>query len=747
MIKIIALFTLMLWSIGVLAQGAAVPAETGAVAVGSEVVPTRDVELAFGQLAPDMPALRGTSPEGQVEFGVRSDEVVSHATLNLAFIPSPALLPVESHVKVYLNDEMMGVVPVEREQLGNKSRVQVPLDPRYIGDFNRIKLGFVGHYQRICENPAHSTLWLDVGSDSSLSLRYQALPLKNDLSYFPEPFFDERDTRALTLPMVFAASPGLTQQKAAAVLASWFGARAQWRGQQFPVLFNRLPDRHGVVFATNERRPDFLRDYPAVDAPTVEMISHPDDPYVKLLLVLGRDDQDLVTAVQGVAQGSILFRGQSVTVAGVRPLAPRQPYDAPNWVRTDRPVAFAELQRYPGQLQARGMEPSPMALTLNLPPDLFMIRDLGIPMQLKYRYTSPKTDDGSRLVVSLNDQLLHTYSLRPEQQSGEKLLQLLMLQDVPGDNRLTIPALKLGTSNQLSFNFEYANAVLGGTPERCETYRPIPNQVVIDGDSTIDFSGYRHFMAMPDLRAFANSGFPFSRLADLSQTLVLVNKDPEPAQLGALFNILGAIGAHTGYPALGVRLGDDWEQVQDRDLDVLLLGTIPAELRDDRNIHLLFEATRSWVKMPARQASRPELDPDSEDDLPESEARIDSDGPMAAVIGFQSPFYEQRSVVALLADSDRGYQLLNEVINDSGRRADLSGAVAVIRESGINSLRVGNAYHVGYLPWWERIWFLLAPHPLVLAALTSLSVLLMVLVLWRVLRTLSRRRLSPDERV
>ncbi|WP_217645471.1 cellulose biosynthesis cyclic di-GMP-binding regulatory protein BcsB [Oceanisphaera psychrotolerans] len=629
---------------------------------------------------------------------MRSDEVVSRATLDLAFIPSPSLIPGESHLRVYLNDEMMGVVPIEREQLGNKSRVQVPLDPRYIGDFNRVKLGFTGHYQRICENPVHSSLWLDVGSDSALSLRYQALPLKNDLSHFPEPFFDSRDNRPLILPMVFAASPALAQQKAAAVLASWFGARAQWRGQQFPVLFNQLPERHGIVFATNDQRPDFLRDYPAVDGPIVEMISHPEDPYVKLLLVLGRDDQDLVTAVTGIAQGSILFRGQSVAVAGVRPLAPRQPYDAPNWVRTDRPVSFSELQRYPGQLQSAGIEPQPMALTLNLPPDLFMARDLGIAMQLKYRYTSPKTDDGSRLVVSLNDQLLRAYALKPEQQSGEKLLQLLLLQDESGDNQLTIPALKLGTRNQLRFNFDYVNAVTGGTPDRCETYQPIPNRVVIDGDSTIDFSGYRHFMAMPDLAAFANAGFPFSRLADLSQTLVLVDRNPAPAQLGALLNALGTIGAHTGYPALGVRLGDDWQQEKDRDLDLLLIGAVPAELRDNDNIHLLLDATQSRVKMPARQVSRPDLVPDSEDDRPESEARIDSEGPMAAVIGFQSPFHEQRSVVALLADSPRGFQLLNEAINHSDRRAALSGSVAVIRESGIDSLRVGKAYHVGYLP-------------------------------------------------
>ncbi len=62
---------------------------------------------------------------------------------------------------------------------------------------------------------------------------------------------------------------------------------------------------------------------------------------------------------------------------------------------------------------------------------------------------------------------------------------------------------------------------------------------------------------------------------------------------------------------------------------------------------------------------------------------------MAAVIGFQSPYNDQRSVVALLADSPRGNELLTNALNDSGKRAAMFGSVAVIRESGVNSLRVG----------------------------------------------------------
>ncbi len=379
--------------------------------------PLRDSQLDFTQLAPPPGSmtLRGTQPIGQIEFGVRSDEVVTRALLNLSYRPSPALLPTLSQLKVYLNDELIGVITVTPEQLGKENQTQLAIDPRFITDFNRVRFELVGHYANVCENPANSTIWLDIGKESGIDLTLQKLPLKNDLSHFPEPFFDARDKRPLTLPVVFAAQPDVTQQRAAAILASWFGSKAAWRGQNFPVLYNQLPQQqHAVVFATNDARPDFLKDLPPVTKPTVEIVSQPDNPYEKMLLILGRNDQDLLTAVQGIAQGELLLRGDTSTIDSVKLLAPRKAYDAPNWVRTDRRTTFAELTQYENQLQSDGLQPNPVSLTLNLPPDLFLVRARGIDMDLSYRYTAPIQADGSRLAVNLNNQFIQDYPLPPK---------------------------------------------------------------------------------------------------------------------------------------------------------------------------------------------------------------------------------------------------------------------------------------------------------------------------------------------
>ncbi|MDT8703087.1 cellulose biosynthesis cyclic di-GMP-binding regulatory protein BcsB [Kluyvera ascorbata] len=732
-------------------DNAAAPASADAATTSPVVVedaPSRDVKLSFAQIAPPPGSmvLRGANPDGGIEFGMRSDEVVSKALLNLTYTPSPSLLPTVSQLKVYLNDELMGVLPVTKEQLGKKVSTQIPIDPLYITDFNRVRLEFIGHYRDVCENPANTTVWLDVARNSSLDLTYQSLKVRNDLSHFPVPFFDARDNRALNLPMVFAGSPDLPQQQAAGIVASWFGAKAGWRGQTFPVMFNTLPESNAIVFATNGSRPDFLRDHPAVKAPTIEMIDHPNNPYMKLLVVFGRDDNDLLKAAQGIAAGNILFRGDSVTVDEVKPLLARAPYDAPNWVRTDRPVTFGELKTYEQQLQSTGLEPASINLSLNLPPDLYLLRSTGIDMDLKYRYTMPSVKDSSRMDISLNNQFLQSFSLNSTQDVNKLMMRLPVLQGLlDGKNDVSIPALRLGAMNQLRFDFQYMNPMPGGSVDNCVTFQPVQNHVVIGDDSTIDFSHYYHFLPMPDLRTFANAGFPFTRMADLSDTVIVMPKQPSEAQVSTLLNTVGVIGGQTGLAGSNMTIVDDGSKIQDKDADLLLIGSIPQQLKNDKQIDLLVDATQSWVKTPMRHNDLPSIYLDTDDRQPSVQAGITSSGPMAAVVGFESPYFKQRSVVALLADSASGYDLLNNALNDSGKRAAMFGSVSVIRESGVNSLRVGDIYYVGHLPWFERVWFALSNHPVLLAIFAAISIVLLAWVLWRLLRIISRRRLNPED--
>ncbi|MBZ3665158.1 cellulose biosynthesis cyclic di-GMP-binding regulatory protein BcsB [Pseudomonas monteilii] len=724
-------------------------------ALPTPMVPNWPVVKTFEQLGHASDSLLlGVRNSEQIDFGLRRDRLATDASLQLDYTPSPALLPNLSHLRVYLNDELMGVVPVEKDQLGQRVRRQLAMDPKLLSDFNRVRLEFVGHYTDICEDPAHSGLWLNLNRKSQVQLHEQALVLDNDLAYFPLPFFDARDTGKVELPVVFSGVPSLGEQRAAAILASYFGSQAGWRKASFPVLYNRLPARcdkptPSIVFASNDRRPAFLADlqqFPPVDGPVLQMIDHPDDRFSKVLLVLGRNDDDLVKAASALAVGNYLFRGARVKVEQMTALQPRQPYDAPNWTRTDRPVRFAELLDYPEQLQVSGLQPRPVTLELNLPPDLFVWRNQGIPLRTLYRYTAPAVTDESRLSISVNDQYITSMPLVGNDRRGGTLEEM-RLAVLSGDNtalteKSLVPALKMGDRNRLRFDFSFASTLGSAQRDRCQTSLPVDVRAAIDDNSTIDLSGYHHYIAMPDLRAFARSGFPFSRMADLSETLVIMPAKPTAMQVGTLLDSVGGLAGQVGYPALAVRLTDDWKQAAAADADLLLIGSLPEALGDAPNLGLLLSAQRDWL-LQGRSARLPGGQRfDTEPVAASSRVAVSAQAPIAAITGLKSPFHEQRSVVALLANSDSEYALLRDVLGDVGKLDAVAGSVTLVRSSGVSSQFVGEHYFVGSLPWWLLLWFHLSEHPVWLAVIAAVCVVLFAFLLWQALRWAGKRRLG-----
>lgn len=704
-------------------------------------------DMAYG----DVYRLLGVRNTQFLEFTLRRDQVVNNAELTLVFTPSPALLPRLSHLRVYLNDELTGVVPVDQDEPGARQQRTLSLDPRMMTRFNRVRIEFIGHYTDVCQDQAHSSLWLDISRDTRIRIDQQMLPLVNDLAYFPEPFFDVQDMMPQDLPFVFADVPDLDTLRAGAILSSYFGSLSSWRRARIPVHYNTVPDSHVIVFATNDARPDFLAMYPQVEGPTVDMISQPDNPFLKMLLVLGRNGQDLVTAASALAVGNTVFRGQSVQIGELRQLAPRKPYDAPNWAPVDRPILFSELLDYQDQLDVSGLFPKPISVSLNLPPDLFVWRNSGIPTALRYRYSAPRTEDDSRLSLSLNGRFVDSYALQSGQGAAPlKRLRLAVRgsENTSDQERIIMPALKLGGQNQLRFDFSFASVTGGAQRDHCQSTLPTDVRAAIDEQSTIDFSGFHHYLEMPNLRSFAGSGFPFSRMADLSETIVVIPDEPTVAHVTTLFETLSGIGSQVGYPAVGIRVTHDWDTAHVADADVLLIGPMPESMKARPDANLLLRDAQSTLRRPrhprhggARVAVASELPGARPEHEVTSHIMVQSLAPMAAVLGMQSVHYPQRSVVALLGSSDEDFKLLRDALADSGKREAMRGSVALIRESGVSSEMVGPHYYVGHLPWWQKVWFALTDRPLALVFGALGVVIVLSALLWRGLYRVARRRL------
>ncbi|MEY8878750.1 MAG: cellulose biosynthesis cyclic di-GMP-binding regulatory protein BcsB [Leptothrix sp. (in: b-proteobacteria)] len=280
---------------------------------------TRTQRLTLRELGARQPIdLRGSDASATLTLPVRLDETIVRARLTLVHTFSTTLAPERSQLRVLVNDEVQAVVPVisaQKGQLGSPQTTEVEIDPRYLTEFARLRLQFIGQDPADasgCADPSHSGLWAQVSALSTLELVTRRLALRNDLALLPAPLFDARDSSALRLPVVLAEAASPTTLRSAGVLASWFGALAGGRGARFPVS-TQLNAGHALVLATNTERPAGL-DLPRVELPTLQMVDHPHDPGAKLLLVLGRDAAQLQTAAEALALGQATLSGERAQV-------------------------------------------------------------------------------------------------------------------------------------------------------------------------------------------------------------------------------------------------------------------------------------------------------------------------------------------------------------------------------------------------------------------------------------------------
>ncbi|WP_175881703.1 cellulose biosynthesis cyclic di-GMP-binding regulatory protein BcsB [Burkholderia sp. BCC0044] len=726
------------------AMPATAPAAPTAASAPAAGLPATTVRVPFASLgAFDPLRLRGADDARTINAGVRLDRVVTGARLRLTYAYSPSLVFPLSHLKVSVNGEVVATVPFDAARAGRTVTQEIPIDPRYFSDFNQIGLRLIAHYTLDhCEDPTNSALWADVSPTSELILDESPVRLPNDLALLPAPFFDRRDNGRVRLPFVLPAAPDSATLRSAGVLASWFGALADYRHARFPVSAALPADDQAVVVGTATTLPAGLA-LPPVNGPLLAVADNPAAPGRKLLVVTGRTAAEVDDALATLVLGRAALSGPAATVAHVDLGAPRKPYDAPRWLPVNRPITFRELVNDPRQLEVRGTTPDAIRLNLRVPADLHSWNGAGVPITLRYRYTAPTVQDNSTLAVEINDQLVKSYRLGPahaEDAHGRMQLPLLAVPEGRVTSDVDIPAFRVGSGNQLQFRFTLDSQKTG----LCSSTATEPQRAAIDPDSTIDFSHFVHYAQLPNLAFFANSGFPFTRFADLSQTAVVLPDRPSPQELEAYLTMLGHMGEWTGFPALRVQVARPGDVAAlSGHKDLLVIDGSPASplLAHWRSALPLAigeqggagsGATR--VAFTVKERWRNGVG------VADGGAHIEQTGPLSALAGFELPGSRGRSVVALTATDQPRLGDLLDVFENAGLLSQLQGDLALVRPGQVDSLRVGEPYVVGFVPWYARVWTEAARHPVVLGAVGVVAGLLLALGVFSVLQRIAARR-------
>jgi len=647
-------------------------------------------------------ALRGEGDSATLDFGLRSDELVSRAVFRLRYVGSPALAPGVSHVRLTLNGETVGTLPFPAAAAGTLLEKTVEVDPRLLIGFNKLVMTLIASPAAdTAPDIARPGLWADIAASSELELTLQPLLLADDLAVLPEPFFDAHDQRRVVVPFAFGAKPSNATLRAAAAVASWLGQLARWRGVRTPASFDAPTAGHSIAFVANDERPAFLASLPPATGPALQLMTHPGDNRSKLLLVLGRNGEDLKIAADALVSGAPLSGpGMQVKRVEDKPLAP---YEAPAWAAVDHPVKLGDLIDWPQQLEASGRPPAldPVRVDMRVPPDLAAWRGPGIPLTLKVQYTPPGCAVDAYLEVAINDQLVQSVSLRFAHEA------------IVDTKELFIPYYRVKSRNELAFAFRFP---VKDEPQ-CRDPKAPPIKAVVLPESTIDFTGIPHYVRMPNLAHFASIGFPFTRRADLAETVVVLPEQAGPADMEAMLGIMARMGEATGRAATRVRIAAPKDAAALEDADLLVIGASPQQellARWSERMPISFSGMQktSGVSLVRLDAVFDWLGLGPPPDTAvASQVDFEGTGPAAALYAFESPVTKGRSVVVATALVPEQLARVVEALDDRDGRRAMKGSAAFILGDKVQSVLVGPTYAVGHMPFYTGWGYWLSQRP------------------------------------
>jgi cellulose synthase (UDP-forming) len=255
---------------------------------------------------------------------------------------------------------------------------------------------------------------------------------------------------------------------------------------------------------------------------------------------------------------------------------------------------------------------------------------------------------------------------------------------------------------------------------------------------------------MPDLATFASAGFPFTVHPDLSETTVVMAKDPSPASVRAFLTLMGRFGDATGVATSGVTVADDIDPGELADRDILVIGSSAMagaqSLFENAPLQYNGSALRVTERSPLQyvEALFGGMKGDSPSD---AESVVYGSRDFSGIVSFQSPFSAKRTVVALLADNGSSLPMLVDGMADDKINAAIQGDLAVTSGEGMTSFAIGSTYWVGTLPLWMKAAYWFSQRPVLLGLFTVLLAAALAGPAYVYFRSQAARRLGNKDLV
>jgi cellulose synthase (UDP-forming) len=630
------------------------------------------------------------------------------------------------YADVRLNDSVLAsITPTAEERDAGAGELLVPLPPELLMARNELTIQLAGQGNAACADPAQrKPPWFRIDPASEVTLDAQPLALASELASLPQPFLEHLAHSPVVLPFVFAHPPDDLTLQGAGVLASWFGSLADDSGVRYLTQVGELPGGNAIVLLQGTERLVGMTEGPAL--PSLSLLANPRDPYGKLLVVHGQTSDELLAVTQALSTGQLKMQGSSAQLNAPVSLAARTPNDAPRWVHTRR----VSLESLLGPTERRTYGLNPMTVYMHLAPDYNFGVQQNMYIHLAYTVDSPELAKSSNVAASLNEVPVGSQPLRasPEPHAADISL-------------FDGPAAVYANTLQVQFFFVPA----GADPCASNGGRSIAQ--ILDS-SYLDMGGAVHYTELPNLRLFAKAGFPFTRMADLSETAVLLPSPIGPEVTSLYLDLMGYFGAQTGYPTLRVQVASPVDAARLGDKDLLVLGTfadLPGMPEITDRLPLTYGDHSFTLSLRSRLALLSDWllrrDSGAWQDLNGTEQIR----PGGLLEGIASPFASGRSLVLITGHDSAALPGFAAALLTTMPRDGVDNTVSLWTRGNFISYPLSTAiYGSGDLPWYRTFAYWLPHHLFVLLALL---VTILALLGWCTQYWLSgriRERLGSD---
>lgn len=692
--------------------------------------------------------LSGGQLQGGARFTLPLDQVVTNAQLLLKLKVSPAMATRNATMQLMLNGQPLGTVPLGAEE-SDISRFQLDVPAALLVSSNSLSFKINDGDAMQCQRDLSDKYRVTILPDSRFELEGQQLDIGSDLSHFPRPFFDSMQMTPATIAFAFGPNLSGDVLSAAASISSWIGIQADYRGVSFNVLTDTLPEKNGILVGHPGEKIGGLT-LPTGDQPSLSIVDNPANPVYKLLLITGKDEAALRTVAWRLTRGNFALQTTSLSLP-LQTIPVSKPYDAPRWIPTDRLIKLSELIRKDQSLTVTGIWHAPLRVAFRAAPDLFLWDGETIPLHIAYRFPTENWIDEKKswLSMTLNDTFLH--NLPVNKQGALETLWHKMGGDARQETfDMPLEPYMIYGDNQLSLYFNI-------TPKENAPCSVLLNNNIksrIDENSWVDLRHTRHFALLPNLSYFVGASFPFSRLADYSETVLLLPEHPTETQIKTMLNMAARSGNATGTALFNNRVvlgvptaGGNQELLRTRDVLAVsgmdqpdfnraLMNSSPFTLHDNT---LGVRTPSAWQKLQRWLAG------DWTSDGVDADRYFSSNESWRGFVSFRSPWNSERLVVMALGSNDEQLSRLHDDLTSARINAGIRGDAAIItNENGVRSFRVGPQFPSGEMPVQMMIIWYANQHSALLALLGLMFSSLTGLALYAFLKKRARKRLAPE---